>query len=329
MLTLTPFAAPPRLLMYSGMPSGHTHHQAIEWGIALMKGLSQQGGFAYDTSRNPAVFTDSNLSKYQAIEINCGCAHDEELTPPMKAAIQRFIERGGGWMGVHCAARILLDWPWYTNLIGAVHRHHTPGVQLGVLRVDDPTNIATTQFPSTTWKIPKPEELYFYLKHPAPSWLPPNPELAKVNVLLTFMSWGNGNTKPDPANADSNAMGGIAWYHEYDGGRAWYTGLGHEQWLFSDSLYIKLLLGGLKYVLKLDGTSSIVDKNSGVAIGHDGSKAWIGMTGRNSGVSTSSIPGLMQGYRLFDIQGNRLREISPGSQSGAAPNLMTIGVPKN
>ena len=39
----------------------------------------------------------------------------------------------------------------------------------------------------------------------------------------------------------------IAWYHEYEGGRAWYTGGGHTEAAFSEPAFLEHLLGGIRY----------------------------------------------------------------------------------
>ena len=288
-------AAEPRLLIYSGQPEGVYRHEAIGWSLDLYKSLAPKGGFAYDTSSDTAVFTDAKLARYQAVLMNCNCRGTRVFSQPQREALQRFVRRGGGWAGTHCAAAIELDWPWYMNLVGAVHRHHTDGSQPGILKVEDRAHPSMAHFTAASWTIKK-EELYFFLKDPAPSWKP-NHALSKVTVLLTFQSWGNGQTRPPAGNkADSSDLGAMSWYHEFEGGRAWYTGLGHESWLYQDSLYIKHLLGGLKYVLRLDGTNNL----SGHALRPPSRspRAWFG-----------SAPGpapMNAEYRAFDLLGARL-----------------------
>jgi hypothetical protein len=48
------------------------------------------------------------------------------------------------------------------------------------------------------------------------------------------------------ANGDDHPM---AWYHEYDGGRAFYTELGHVEESYTDENYLKHLLGGIQYAI--------------------------------------------------------------------------------
>ncbi|MNQ90611.1 Trehalose utilization [compost metagenome] len=41
----------------------------------------------------------------------------------------------------------------------------------------------------------------------------------------------------------------MAWYHDFDGGRSFYTGLGHTEESYTDPLFLKHLLGGLQYAM--------------------------------------------------------------------------------
>jgi len=41
----------------------------------------------------------------------------------------------------------------------------------------------------------------------------------------------------------------MAWYHDYDGGRAFYTELGHTAASFSDPSYLQHILGGIQYAI--------------------------------------------------------------------------------
>lgn len=309
--------AQPRLLVFSGQPDGIYHHDAIDWGIQLLKTLAPKGGFAYDTTTNVASFTDANLAKYDAVLMNCNCRHTRMFSQPQRDALQKFVRSGKGWAATHCAAAVDLDinWQWYVDLVGAVHRHHTDGSQPGILKVEETRHPSMTHFTNATWNIPK-EELYFFLKNPAPGWTP-NSTLPKVNVLLTFQSWGDGQTLPPAGNKrDSSSLGAMAWYHEFEGGRAWYTGLGHENWLYQDSLYIKHVLGGLKYVLRLDGSSGLVRPAPYLA------------PARTAFSFRGSASQMAGGYRRFDIRGAGLREIDSETDAFPAAFAVSIGLPR-
>ena len=48
----------------------------------------------------------------------------------------------------------------------------------------------------------------------------------------------------------------IAWWHDFDGGRAWYTAMGHTTESYSDPLFLQLLLGGIGYAGDLGQTAA-------------------------------------------------------------------------
>lgn len=309
-----------RLLIFSGQPEGVYRHTGIDDALKVMPSLAAKGGFLFDNATSPDVFTDANLARYQAIFMNCVCRHTRLLTTAHREAIQRFVRRGGGWAGSHCSAGMDLDWPWYQQLVGAIHSNHTPGSVAGKLRVDNRSHISMAHFTANTWNIPK-EELYYFRNVPAPSWRP-NSTLPKVNVLLTFQEWGNGNTQPDGDRGDSVHMGGLAWYHEFEGGRSFYTGLGHEAWLYQDPLFRDHLIGGLKYVLRADGSTGLRRDAPVLHAFMARPRAWMNTRGLD-GDATHTGSAL---WRTFDIQGHHLREIAPGASVPMAPFLLTVGV---
>ena len=47
-------------------------------------------------------------------------------------------------------------------------------------------------------------------------------------------------------NGDNHPM---AWYHEYEGGKVFYTELGHTKESYSDPVYLQHLLGGIQYAM--------------------------------------------------------------------------------
>jgi type 1 glutamine amidotransferase len=52
------------------------------------------------------------------------------------------------------------------------------------------------------------------------------------------------------APADQFIMDGdhpIAWYHEYDGGRAFYTGLGHTAESYAEPAFLAHVAGGIEW----------------------------------------------------------------------------------
>lgn len=220
----------PKVLVFS-KTAGYMH-KSIPVGIAAIEKLGGENEFEVDTTKNAEVFNDDSLKQYAAV-IFLSTTGDV-LNATQEAAFERYIQAGGGYVGVHAAADTEYDWGWYGRLVGGYFSDHPgihdtfPNVQEGLINVVDANNDATKHLPKQ-WR--RTDEFYSYKKL--------NPD---VKVLLTI----------DEASYKGGAdMGNhpMAWYHDYDGGRAFYTEFGHTDQSYSEDNYLKHLLAGIKYAM--------------------------------------------------------------------------------
>lgn len=213
----------PRVLVFS-KTAGY-RHASIETGkVALMK-LGQENGFDVDTTENAIYFTEDSLKKYSTV-IFLSTTMDV-LDSHQEAEFERYIQSGGGFVGVHAATDTEYDWRWYGRLVGGYFLSH-PKNQQATLSVLDQTHISTKHLPKQ-W--PRLDEWYNFKN------------LNKdVKVLMTIdeKSYEGGK------NGEHHPM---AWYHEYDGGRAFYTALGHTEESYREENFLKHLLGGIQYAI--------------------------------------------------------------------------------
>ncbi|MGB3145950.1 MAG: ThuA domain-containing protein, partial [Maribacter sp.] len=209
-------------------------HASIPAGIAAVQKLGQENGFAVDTTKNADMFNEENLQKYAAV-IFLSTTGDV-LDYQQQAAMERYIQSGGGYVGVHAAADTEYDWPWYNKLAGAQFLSHPRGTPNADFIIKDKNFIATEFFTDTVWN--RDDELYNYKNINT-----------DVNVLMTL-------DESSYEGGENGANHPIAWYNDFDGGRAFYTGAGHTDESFSEDLFLKHLLGGINYAigdnLKLD-----------------------------------------------------------------------------
>jgi type 1 glutamine amidotransferase len=147
--------------------------------------------------------------------------------PDEEKGLQEYIQHGGGYVGIHAASDCEYNWAWYGELVGAYFKSH-PKQQQAKILVIDKNNPATAHLPET-WD--RWDEWYNFKNM--------NP---KVTVLLKIdeKSYTGGE------NGDNHPM---AWYHDFDGGRAFYTELGHTDESYADPNYLKHILGGIKYAI--------------------------------------------------------------------------------
>ncbi|MBO0950811.1 ThuA domain-containing protein [Fibrella forsythiae] len=225
-MTLRKSATPPTVLVFSKTKGWH--HTSIPFGIAAVQQLGQANGFAVDTTTDATLFTDDNLKKYAAVVWMSTTGN--VLNGEQQAAFERYIQAGGGYVGVHAAADTEYDWPWYGKLMGAFFSSHphNSNIRKATVEVVDATNPATAMLPAR-WE--RTDEWYNYRSF-----------YSGIKVLADL----DENTYEGGTNG---AHHHISWYHDFDGGRAFYTGNGHTDESYSDPLFLGHLLGGLKYAI--------------------------------------------------------------------------------
>lgn len=217
-------AGKPRVLVFS-LTKGF-HHNSIVQGIAAIQKMGAENNFAVDTTTSELSFTPKNLKKYKALIFLSTTG--EFLNTGQRAAFQHYIRKGGGFVGIHAATDCLYEWTWYGKLVGAYFLKH-PKIQPAKLLVKDQTHLSTQHLPAV-WE--RTDEWYNFKSV--------NPDL-KVLVTIDESSYTGGTM---------GSFHPMAWYHEFEGGRVFYTELGHTAESFTgDELYLKHLLGGIRYAI--------------------------------------------------------------------------------
>ena len=220
----------PAVLVFS-KTAGYTH-ASIPDGIAAIQELGNKHNFRVDTTKNAEMFTEENLKNYSAVIFLSTTGN--VLDKYQEAAFERYIQSGGGFVGIHAASDTEYHWGWYGKMVGGYFRDHPgindpyPNVQPGVLHVEDTTH-STTSFLPTQWN--RTDEWYSFKNFNE-----------QVNVLLRI----------DEDSYNGGAQMGyhpMAWYHEYDGGRVFYTALGHTKESFKEELFLNHVLKGIEYAI--------------------------------------------------------------------------------
>ena len=214
-----------RVLVFS--KTAAFRHDSIPTGIAAIRDLGSQNGFAVDATEDASAFTTSNLAQYQAV-VWLSTTGDV-LDSTQQSAFESYVNGGGGYVGVHSAADTEYDWSWYGGCCGAYFLSH-PAQQNANVIVEDNTNDSTAHLPST-WR--RYDEWYNYRSNPR----------GNVNVLMRL----------DESSYSGGTMGSdhpITWWHDVGSGRAWYTGLGHTIESYSDTNVTRMLLGGIRVAAK-------------------------------------------------------------------------------
>lgn len=258
-----------KLLVFS--KTGGFRHASIPDAIAALRKLAASQNVAVDFTEDASVFTTANLSRYNAVVFLLTTG--EILNTSQQAAFEQYIRQGGGYAGVHSATDTEYSWPWYGQLVGAffdrVHGHSH--IVQATVDVIDHSHLSTSML-SATWV--RTDEWYNFASNPRD----------RVHVLLTV----------DEKTYHGGVMGTfhpIAWYHSFDGGRSWYTAMGHTSESYQEPLFLAHLWGGILYAAGVSGTRTSLHITNQLLAGLTSSfrDAWIetGALRRSLGESIS------------------------------------------
>ena len=228
-----------RVLVFS--KTAGFRHDSIPQGIAAIQALGAANDFAVDATEDAAQFTDANLARYDVVVFLSTTG--DVLNADQQAAFERYIESGGGFAGIHAAADTEYTWPWYGQMLGAYFRNHPAGTPDATVRIEDGNEPSTTGLPDP-W--PRTDEWYNFQSPVSPvingGGDDYSPRASGVHVLATV----DESTYAEDDGNSTDDDHPVVWCSNYDGGRAWYTAMGHTQASFSDANFRKQLLGGIQ-----------------------------------------------------------------------------------
>nr|WP_297915526.1 ThuA domain-containing protein [uncultured Allomuricauda sp.] len=203
-------------------------HKSIEKGVHTLRQLGRKNGFIVLQTETSEDFNAENLKNYKLVVFLS--TTQNVLNDQQQRVFENYIKSGGSFLGIHAATDTEYDWPWYGKLVGAYFDGHPndPNIRdakIDVMVKDHPA----TEHLNNSWS--RRDEWYNYKN------LNPN-----ITVLLNL----DENSYEGGTNGDKHP---IAWYHEFDGGRAFYTGGGHTKASFDEPDFRQHLLGGILWCL--------------------------------------------------------------------------------
>lgn len=236
-------------------------HDSIPFAIEQLTAYGALRGIDVTADRTSDRFTDEGLAPFDVVvwlSTVGGVRGDPPLlTGDEWAAFERYIERGGGYAGIHAASDCCDESPWYGELLGngARFASHPSGVEgspgcLGaypgsaggtgscfqaVVETEDDRHPSTRGLPG---RRVISDELYNFRASPR----------GTVHVLQT-LDETSYDFQPHPFIRGWGTLMGddhpITWCQPYDGGRVWYTGLGHDAAAFADEASLSMILDGI------------------------------------------------------------------------------------
>jgi type 1 glutamine amidotransferase len=241
------------VLMFTKNGKGYVHEN-IPYSIAAFQRLGKDYDFKVDTTTDSKVFSDGKLKDYDVI-IFSNTNNDVFDSEEQKVAFMRYIQAGGSFMGIHSASGTERNWKWFKLLLGATFLRHPPFQSFSV-RVINKEHPATKNL-TATWKTN--DECYYF---------------KEINPDVTFLLISDISSVSEERNSKEvkpDVFGNrypAAWCHEFDGGKAWYTSLGHSKEDYSNPTYLAHIIEGLKWLVdkkKIDyakayATTSVINE---------------------------------------------------------------------
>jgi len=209
-------------------------HDSIEPAAAALAALGRERGFVTVASADPAIFADAALARFAAVVLVSTTTRPDDpasewFVGERRAAFQRFVRRGAGVVGIHAAADSHYGWPWYGAMIGARFLRHPPGTPEGEVTLVDRRHPAARGLRSPKRRV---DEWYAY-----------RDRRGDLAVVATF----------DPRSiGEAGTPAPIAWAHRFEGGRVFYTGMGHTAASFAEPWFLSHLAGGIAWALGRD-----------------------------------------------------------------------------
>ncbi len=225
--TFTAGAKEIRVLAFSQVEPGIYHHLSNLDGIALIEELGLKRGWKVDVTHNVGSFNDQRLSMYDVVAfIN---STGDILNEEQQASFEKYIRNGGGYVGTHSAADTEHDWEFYGKMVGGYFKSHPERSDLlGSTHLENNNHPALAHLKET---VPAVEEWYDYTAN------------VRGKPGFTVLMTVDENTYEGGISGDDHP---ITWVNEFEGGRAFYTGLGH--FFQKDHPFLsELLIGGVEW----------------------------------------------------------------------------------
>ena len=206
-------------------------HESVHAGVLAIQQLAVKNFFDVVYFDNPGSFNDKNLAQFQVIIFLNTTGNI--LDSAQQRVMERFIRSGKGFVGIHSASDTHYGWEWYTKLVGRMFYVH-PVIQTAKLKILDPKFPGLQGFADgKLWT----DEFYEF-------------GAEKISGLQYVLGIDETtyNPKVDWGSRKSEGMGALhplAWYHNYDGGRSFYTALGHLPSVFSEQAFLNHLYAGI------------------------------------------------------------------------------------
>jgi type 1 glutamine amidotransferase len=226
-----------RVLVYTKNGKGYVHEN-IPSAVSCIQKLAQQHGFTVDTSSNPSVMTEGNLKQYTML-VFPSTNNDVFDTDLQRLAFRRYIEAGGGFVGIHSVTGTERNWKWFKMMLGGTFAWHAK-FQKFRAKIIDPAHPSVQGLPKV-WE--RDDECYFAKE------LYPGPKVLMVHDVTSLNTSDTAQKNLIIKNAGGYAdLYPSVWEYNFDGGHTWCTAYGHDKKDYSDPVYVQHIFQGMRFI---------------------------------------------------------------------------------
>ncbi len=196
-------------------------HDCIEPGGDALRAYFESHNITATQTEDSSVFNGNGLIAFDVVIFFQTTGNI--LDSVQQESLEKHVRAGKGFVGIHSAADTEYDWPWYAGLIGAQFASHPDIIQATVMKIDT-HHLANKNLPDRWMRT---DEWYNFKQVPA-----------NATVLLsvdetTYQGGAHGANHP------------VSWYKTYDGGRSFYTAMGHTVESYQDTLFLGHIFQGV------------------------------------------------------------------------------------
>lgn len=243
-----PAKMPDNAILIFSKTNGFRDDEQIVAANRALEEIARQRGWGSYTTENAAVFNPAQLGRFKAVVWNS--VSGDVLTPEQRDAFRKWLEKGGGFVGLHGAGGDpQYAWRWYVDdLIGTQFIGHImdPQFQAANLTVEDRDHPATRGLPKI-WR--RTDEWYSFASNPRDKGY-------RILVTIDENSYSPFEkllpfTKPKDIRMGSDHP--MVWTHCAGDGRAFYSALGHAASTYGEPLHRQMIGGAIAWAAGLEG----------------------------------------------------------------------------
>jgi len=223
-----------KVLVYTKNGKGYVHDN-IPATVKCIQALGLENNFEVEVSDDPTLFNEENLKKYHLL-IFTSTNNDVFDTDNQRVAFRRYMEAGGGFVGLHSVTGTERNWTWFKMMIGETFSWHAKFQSFSVINIA-PSHPSMKGVPKI-WT--KEDECYFGKE------LYPGIKVLMMHDLSTLNQEQNDLIIKN-AGSYANYFPAV-WYQDFQGGHVWITTLGHDKNNYENAVFKNHILQGINFI---------------------------------------------------------------------------------